>query len=342
MRQSSQVTPALPAFLLAALCILGGAAESLAQDRYRVIRTENLRREPSGRAALLATVNAGVELTGEGEDGRWVQVALEGWLWVRSLDSTVRDGFDVVVTPSGGENLRAEPNGRILARVSAGALFEEVDREPGWVRVRRVAWMFGPSLERLGGQAESTGPATGGTAGSPDMPVEAAVLDDAATTAATVLYRTPDGDSTGLLETDIPVRILARSGEWVRIQTEAWVRASDVSSAPPGVLVGVSGAEVRARPGEYAGKLVQWTLQFIAVQSPDEVRRHIPEGSRYMLTRGPMPETGFVYVVLTTEQARQLERQEPLSELVIIGRVRTGRSHYLGNPVLTLVEVASR
>jgi hypothetical protein len=342
MRQSSQVTPALPAFLLAALCILGGAAESLAQDRYRVIRTENLRREPSGRAALLATVNAGVELTGEGEDGRWVQVALEGWLWVRSLDSTVRDGFDVVVTPSGGENLRAEPNGRILARVSAGALFEEVDREPGWVRVRRVAWMFGPSLERLGGQAESTGPATGGTAGSPDMPVEAAVLDDAATTAATVLYRTPDGDSTGLLETDIPVRILARSGEWVRIQTEAWVRASDVSSAPPGVLVGVSGAEVRARPGEYAGKLVQWTLQFIAVQSPDEVRRDIPEGSRYMLTRGPMPETGFVYVVLTTEQARQLERQEPLSELVIIGRVRTGRSHYLGNPVLTLVEVASR
>jgi len=342
MRQSSHVTPALPAFLLATLCLLGGAAESSAQDRYRVIRTENLRREPSGRAALLATVNAGVELTGEREDGRWVQVALEGWLWVRSLDSTARDGFDVVVTPSGGENLRAEPNGRIVARVSTGALFEEVEREPGWVRVRRVAWMFGPSLERLGGQAQPTGPAAGGAEGSSDAPAETVVLDDAATTAATVLHLTPDGDSTGELEADVPVRILARSGEWVRIQTEAWVRASDVSSAPPGVLVGVSGAEVRARPSEYAGKLVQWTLQFIAVQSPDEVRRDIPAGSRYMLTRGPMPETGFVYVVLTEEQARQLERQEPLSELVIVGRVRTGRSHYLGNPVLTLVEVASR
>jgi hypothetical protein len=328
--------------LLAALSLLGGGAESSAQESYRVIRTENLRREPSGRAALLATVNAGVELSGERADGRWVQVALEGWLWARSLDSTVRDGFDVVVTPSGGENLRAEPNGRILARVSTGALFEEVDREPGWVQVRRVAWMFGPSLERLGGEAELMGPVPGGTEASPDVPVDAAVLDDAATTAATVLHRTPDGDSTGLLQAEVPVQILTRSGEWVRIQTEAWVRASDISAAPPGVLVGVSGAEVRARPSEYAGKLVQWTLQFIAVQSPDEVRRDIPEGSRYMLARGPMPETGFVYVVLTEEQATQLERQEPLSELVIVGQVRTGSSHYLGNPVLTLVGVVSQ
>lgn len=342
MRQSSQVTPALPAFLLVTLCLLGGTPELLAQDRYRVIRTENLRREPSGRAALLATVNAGVEVAGEGEDGRWVQVALEGWLWARSLDSTVRDGFDLIVTPGGGENLRAEPNGRILARVSNGALFEEVDRQPGWVHVRRVAWMFGPSLERVGGAPDAAERAPVSTQPAPDLPAGGTVLDYAATAAPAVLHRTPDGDSTGLLGADVPVRVLARSGDWVRIQTEAWVRESDVTSAPPGVLVGVSGAELRARPDEYAGRLVQWTVQFIAVQSPDEVRRDIPEGSRYMLARGPIPETGFVYVVLTDEQAEQLEREEPLSELVIVGRVRTGRSHYLGNPVLTLVEVASR
>lgn len=342
MRQSSQVTPALPAFLLVTLLLLGGAADVLGQDRYRVIRTENLRREPSGRAALLATVNAGVELAGEGEDGRWVQVALEGWLWTRSLDSTVREGFDLIVTATAGENLRVEPNGRILARVSSGALFEEVDRQPGWVRVRRVAWMFGPSLERLGGAPEAAESRTE-TAAPPDAEVaEGGMLEQAATTTPASLYRTPDGDSTGQLAADVPVRVLARSGEWVRIRTEGWVRASDISDAPPGVLRGVSGAEVRARPDEYVGRLIQWTVQFIAVQSPDEVRRDIPAGSRYMLARGPMPETGFVYVVLTEEQAEQLEHEEPLSELVIVGRVRTGRSHYLGNPVLTLVEVAGR
>jgi hypothetical protein len=184
--------------------------------------------------------------------------------------------------------------------------------------------------------------APAGAASPADVPGEGTVLDYGATAAPVVLHRVPDGDSTGVLEADVPVRILARSEGWVRIQTEAWVRESDVSSAPPGVLVGLSGAEVRARPEEYAGKLIQWTVQFIAVQSPDEVRRDIPEGSRYMLARGPVPETGFVYVVLTDEQAEQLERETPLSELVIVGRVRTGRSHYLGNPVLTLVEVASR
>jgi hypothetical protein len=324
------------------MCVLGGISDLAAQSRYRVIQTENFRREPSGRATLLATVNAGAEFGAEGEDGRWVQIVLEGWLWARSLDSTVRDGFELIVTPRGGENLRVAPNGRILARLSEGTLLEEVDRQPGWVRVRRIGWMFGPSLERVGGP-----PISAAAPAEPEQPREipstgGSVLDYASTATTTALRRTPDGDSTGTIGADVPVRILARSGEWVRVSTEGWVRQSDLAAAPPGILVGVSGAEVRARPSEYEGKLLRWTVQFIAVQSPDEVRRDIPAGTRYLLARGPVPETGFIYVVLTDVQAAQLEREEPLSELVIIGRVRTGRSHYLGNPVLTLVEVARR
>jgi hypothetical protein len=61
-----------------------------------------------------------------------------------------------------------------------------------------------------------------------------------------------------------------------------------------------------------------------------------------MLARGPLPEAGFVYVILTPEQVAQIERTPPLSELVIVGRIRTARSHYLGNPVLELVEAALR
>ena len=87
---------------------------------------------------------------------------------------------------------------------------------------------------------------------------------------------------------------------------------------------------------------MQWVVQFVAIQSADEVRRDIPEGRAYMLARGPLPESGFLYAVLTTEQIEQLERMRPLSELVIVGRVRTARSHYLGNPVLDLVELAPR
>lgn len=342
MRQSSHVVRTLPALLGAALLLVGGSHETAAQSRYRVIRTENFRREPAGTASLLATVNAGIELAAEGVDGRWVQVVLEGWVWARSVDSTDREGLDLQVTARSGENLRSAPNGSIVARLSSGALLEELDRRPGWVRVRRVGWMFGPSLEQLGLPAPTRPAAAAAPAPAAAPPAAGSVLDHATASAATALLLTPGGDTTGILEPGSRVRIVARSGDWVRVQTEGWVRADDLQEVVPGVLVGVSGAEVRADPGEYVGKVVRWTVQFIAVQSPDEIRRDIPEGSRYMLARGPLPETGFVYVVLTDEQADQLERTEPLSELEIVGQIRTGRSHYLGNPVLTLVEVARR
>jgi len=284
-----------------------------------------------------------VELSAEAVDGRWVQVRLEGWVWARSVDSTDREGFDLQLTARSGENLRSAPNGSIVARLSSGALLEELDRQPGWVHVRRVGWMFGPSLERLGAPAapsQAVRDVPAGAAGPPAAP--GSVLDYATTSAGASLLLTPEGDTTGILEPGSRVRVVTRSGEWVRVQAEGWVRDTDLQGEVPGVLVGVSGAEVRADPAQFAGKVVRWTVQFIAVQSPDEIRRDIPEGSRYMLARGPLPETGFVYVILTDEQADQLERTEPLSELDIVGQIRTGRSHYLGNPVLSLVEVARR
>lgn len=342
MRQSSHLLSALPACIVGAVVLCGGTAQRLeAQNRYRVIRTENFRREPTGTAALLATVNGGVELRAESVDGRWVQVVLDGWIWGRSLEETDREGYDLVVGARDGENLRSEPNGRILARASTGALFEEVERRPGWVRVRRVGWMFGQSLEQLGS-------ASAGRRAEPPRPVPPVaaaadpVLDRAVTADRTVLRRSPDGDSAGVLVPDAPVRVIARSGEWVRVQVEGWARDTDLRPSTPGVLVGVTGAEVRARPAEFEGKRVQWIVQFIAVQDADEVRRDIPTGQRYMLARGPLPETGFVYVILTDDQVGQLAKMEPLTELVIVGHVRTGRSHYLGNPVLSLVEMVRR
>jgi hypothetical protein len=323
------------------LSLFGAPEHVAAQGRYRVIQTENFRREATGRATRLATVNAGSELVALGVDGRWVNVVLEGWVWARSVDETTRDGFALIVTPDAGENLRSGPNGRIIARVSGGTLFEEVAREPGWVRVRRSGWMFGPSLEALdGGAGEPDDPAP---IAAPALPaVEGSVLDHAVTAGPTELRAVPDGDVAGTLVPDRPVRIVTRSGEWVRIQTDGWVREADLAPSAPGVLVGVSGAEVRARPSEFEGKVVQWTVQFIAVQDADEIRRDIPTGSRYLLARGPLPETGFVYVVLTDEQANALEREDPLTELIIVGQIRKARSHYLGNPVLNLVEVTRR
>lgn len=305
----------------------------------RVVREENFRRDPSASAVRLAVVNVGVELAADSVAGQWVRVQLTGWVWARSLASTARDGFGLVVQQAEGENLRATPNGAVLARLANGCLLEEVERRAGWVRVRRVGWMYRPSVAPAGAAPAPPPPTASAT---PDPADTTAGLDRAVTAGATVLHTTPGGDEAGTLQPDTPVRILVRSGEWVRVQTEGWIRETDLQPAAPGVLVGVSGAEVRARPAEYEGRLVQWVVQFIAVQPADELRPEIPPGHRYMLARGPLPEAGFVYVVLTEEQREAVERLAPLTGLVIVGRIRSARSRYLGNPVLTLVDFAVR
>jgi hypothetical protein len=151
-----------------------------------------------------------------------------------------------------------------------------------------------------------------------------------------VLYRAPEGPAAGTLAPSAPLRVLGRSGEWTRVQLEGWVKSADLATAPPGVLVGVSAAELRADPPRYAGQLLRWTLQFISVQKADELRPDIPTGATYFLARGPLPERGFVYVIVPESKRPALEALTPLATVQVTARVRAGRSRFLGNPVLDL------
>lgn len=360
MAQSTFVRATLPAWILALVCALTGAvpAPAPAQARYRATRAENFRQQPGPDQKLLGTVYEGTELAaGQTKDG-WVEVTLDGWIFRRSVSPTTRDGFDLAVTARAGENLRAAPNGRVLARLAVGFLLDEVSRNSdGWVQVRRTGWMWEQSLEPVGNSANPAGapapvpttpapsrpPAAGDPVASPFLPgTGPASLDRAVTARQTAVHRIPDSEPTGSLAEDTPVRVLARSGEWVRVATEGWIRESDLKPSSPGVLAGVSGAEVRARPAEFEGKTVQWAVQYIALQTADELRREIPAGQRYMLARGPLPESGFIYVILAPAMVGRIEQLQPLAELVIIARIKAGRSQYLGNPVVELADLAVR
>ncbi len=133
MTQSSLVRSALPASLLCCLCSAIAPPDSLdAQTRFRVIRNENFRRQPGPDGRLLGTVFRGAELSGERSQEGWTEVVLEGYIWAPSVGRTDRDGFDLVVTVSGGENLRDSPNGRVFARLATGFLLEELGREGTW------------------------------------------------------------------------------------------------------------------------------------------------------------------------------------------------------------------
>jgi hypothetical protein len=153
----------------------------------------------------------------------------------------------------------------------------------------------------------------------------------------TTLYREPEGAPAALLAPTAPLRVVGRSGEWTRVALEGWVKSADLATAPPGVLVGVTAAELRADPARYAGQVLRWTLQTIALQQADELRPDIPAGATYLLARGPLPERGFVYVIVPDAQRARLAALAPLSTVQVTARVRTGRSRFLGNPVLDLL-----
>lgn len=338
MRQSSRLSPLLPAcFVMMQVAVLAGVGPLDAQVRYRTAVAENFRRAASATDVVLARITEGAEVVGGRVGGDWIEVTLEGWIWSASVQAEPQGDHDLRVVPTDGENLRSEPNGRIFARVTRGTLLDELDRQGNWVHVRRVGWMWGRSLE----------PVTETSAGNVPAPQPVAVdsnarLDRAVTSQQTALYNLPDGAPRAVLDGDAPVRVLARSGEWVRVQTEGWIREADLRPAATGVLEGVTGAEVRASPSEYEGRLLQWTVQHLAMQVADELRSEMPAGQPYMLARGPLPEAGFVYVMIAPAQLSAVERLAPLAQLVIIGRVRTARSRYLGNPIVELVDMAIR
>jgi hypothetical protein len=314
-----------------------------------------------------ATVNTGKS------QGSWVEVTLTGWIVRRSVDPNPRDGFDLAVTAAGGENLRAEPNGTIIAQLQRGTLLRKIGTRGGWVHVKRTGWLRRRSLAvpvETGaltprqsptptrqspapprqapapprqapappqtGASRAVGPPVQQEAARPgtgDLRVEAA--------RAAPLAATPEGGRLGTVEPGTGARVIGRAGDWVRVQFEAWMREADLRPSAEGALVGVSAAEVRADPQRFVGQTVEWRVQFIAIQRADELRSELPAGQPFLLTRGPLPEPGFVYVILPRDQAAQFQTLPPLQELVLRVTIRAPRTKYLATPVVELVGVVS-
>lgn len=330
-------------------------APAEAQERFRV--ADNVAFRKSANGVILGTLARGTEVTPRRTDGSWVEIRLEGWMFGRSLSRTSRDGFDVNVVPR-RENIRAEPNGRVLGQASTGALFNRVEERGGWTHLRRDVWISRSSLQPLSAPVTAQRPPSRDTtrrsAAAPDttrrpaagvgagISAPAAPGDNIEAATGTRLLTTPDGESIGTLQQGTPVRVLSRSGEWVRVQVEAWVKEADTRPASDsGALAGVTAAEVRAAPARYIGKVVDWRLQFLAVQKADELRPEIPQGRFYLLTRGPLPESGFVYVIIPQDQADHFRALAPLEEILVRGTIKAATTRYLPNPVLELIAVGN-
>jgi hypothetical protein len=330
-----------------------------AQARYRVTTDGAwFYQEPEGKR--LARLARGTIVVGGESRDAWQGVTLEGWIFATSVGPTPRAGYDLAVSRAPEENLRSAPAGALIARLPQGFVLTRVAEGTAgrWVHVTRAGWVEKAAVESLAQVAssdpDSAGPTPGPRPGAPATPGQgpgvgppdtnsspSAPVDPSRVESArrTVLYRAPEGAPTGTLAPSAPLRVLGRSGDWTRVELEGWVKSTDLEIAPPGVLMGITAAELRTDPQRYAGQVLRWTLQYIAAQQADELRPEIPSGSRYFLARGPLPEHGFVYVIVPEAKRPQLESLSPLATIQVTARVRTGRTRFLGNPVLDLISL---
>jgi len=337
--QSSPALRRLPA--CAALLLLCAAGSAAAQESSEISTDTRLRKDPDGTP--LVTLPAGTEVEPGSARGDWHEVEVEGWIFTSSTGPTNRDGFDLVVTAPGGENLRDQPNGEIVGRARNGALLRKLESRGGWTHVSRKGWVPKAAIQRSAPDTpavvqsgSAATPAAGAvpvaTAGGP-----AGDSDHAAVTRETQVFATPQGGPYGTLQAGAPARVLGRSGEWLRVSVEGWVREADVEAASGGALAGITAAEVRSDPGRYVGKTVEWRLQLISVQTADELRTEMPRGQKYLLTRGPLPEPGFVYVTVNPAQAAEFEALPALQEMLLRVTIKAARTKYLTTPVVEFV-----
>lgn len=331
--------------VILALC---AAVPATAQQAVRTSAQTPLLKTPEG--TILGRLERGVSFPQGRVDRKAVEVTVEGWIFASSLGATTREGFNAIVNDGQGQNLRAEPNanGRLLGRFSGGALLQRLETRNGWARVRRQAWVAKMAIADPPTAAAATTPppATPSsitpTAARDSAPrsVAASSLGDGSRANAprgAALTNTPGGTAVGTLAPGADVRVLTRSNGWTRVRVDAWVPDTTLETSAPGAAAGVTAAEVRAEPARWIGQIVDWKLQVVAVQTGDGLRPEIPEGKPYLLTRGPLPESGFVYVVITTEQAQHYRDGAPLREITARVRIRAPASRYLPTPVVELI-----
>jgi hypothetical protein len=327
------------------------SAPVTAQEDTALTAPASLHKEPDG--VPLVSLPAGAPVEAGRSRGGWNEATVEGWIYTNSTERTRRDGYDLVVTTDAGENLRRSPNGPLLGRVREGTLLERVAQKGKWTRVRRDGWIPKQALRSSASQqpTNSQQPAAPRPRRAPDTSAAGAASspparpaggpDRVQTARETPLGATPAGGTLGTLQAGIPARIVARSGDLVKVQVEGWLPADAVAASDSAALVGVSAAEVRTEPARFVGQTLEWRLQVIAVQTADELRSEMPPGQPYLLTRGPLPEPGFVYVIIPSAQAAAFQALPPLQEVVLRVAIRAARTRFLTTPVAELVSVVS-
>jgi hypothetical protein len=336
-----RATPTRLAFLLAAAATgapLAAHAQAMASMRIE----DNFRREPNG--VILGRLAQGAPLRVVSRQGNWTQVDVEGWVWLASLRTASGD-FELVVSASGGENLRSAPSGTVVGRLAQGTLLDELGRQPGWARVSRRGWVWSASVRAdegssASGSASAAGTPTTGGRGAPAPRRSESFARIGAGGAA--ILASPDGDTLAHAAPERELQVLARDGNWARVRLEGWVwmppGASDPAAAPA-ALVALRPEDLVREPSAHVGRVVTWDLQFISLERAEAIRTDFRQGEPFLLARYGGSDGPFVYVAVPPERLAETQGLVPLERISVTARVRTGAAMLTRTPIVDLLSL---
>src|SRR3989449_7086402 len=137
-----QVSQIVRALLVVASIATPGPATSQVASRYRVTADNTwFYQDVGGRR--IARLARGAVLAGGATRNDWIQVTLDGWIFSTSVGKSDKPEFDLLVTRTPNENLRAAPAGPLVAELAEGFGLKRAtpDSSGRWQHVTREGWV---------------------------------------------------------------------------------------------------------------------------------------------------------------------------------------------------------
>jgi SH3-like domain-containing protein len=331
---------------LVILCVLVATS---ARAQSTAATAAAVRVAPDGR--LVATMRAGGALKPGTTKGDWTAVTIEGFLH-KSVVTAKKDALTIRAASGAALRASADPSGAVIAVIEDGVTVDKLSASGDWMRVKRDAWVQKRDIKTVVAKAPqrvaaippraAPPPAPAPTVAPPPRTDAPAAAGDFAASHPIVLRAAPDGQPAGTADSAARVRIVARDHGWARVELEGWVRESELIPVDSASVSAVSAADLRSDPEHYKGSIVRWVVQAIAVQQADPLRKGLAPEEPYLLARGPGSESSLLYLALPASMVASARALQPLSNIMVLARVRAGRSEPSGVPILDVLRIVPR
>jgi hypothetical protein len=332
---------------LVLLCVLSATS---ARAQTTAATAAAVRAAPDGR--LVGTMRAGAAVKAGATKSSWTSVTIEGFLH-KSVVRTKKNALTIQAPSGASLRVSADASAAVVAVIEDGVAVERLSANGEWYRVKRDAWVQTRELKTatakapplVGGapaRAAPTPASAPAPAPAPPRADNALALGDFAASHPIVLRAAPDGKPAGSADSAARVRIVARDHGWARVELEGWVRESELVPVDSSSVSAVSAADLRSDPEHYRGSTVRWVVQAIAVQQADPLRKGLSPEEPYLLARGPGSESSLLYLALPTALVASAKALQPLSNILVLARVRAGRSEPSGVPILDVLRIVPR